>query len=102
MLDDEKQVEKLLVNTKQALNFLRTVLDDVIFRINDFTTSSKNKILLSQEKYKKNKAVLTNIEKLLQKSAYPLPQKLANHVSRNLRERISAMIEEAIALDKLR
>lgn len=102
MSDSEKQVEQLLTNAKQALNFLRTVLDDLIYRVDEFTESSKSKILFSQEKYKKNKAVLTNIEKLLQKSEYPLPRNLTIHVSRNLRERISAMIEEAITLDRLR
>ena len=102
MSDSEKQVRQLLVNAKQALNFLRLILDDLIYRIDEFTTSSKNRILFSQEKYKKNKAVLTNIENLLQKNEYLLPQMLANHLSRNLRERISAMIEEAIQLDKLR
>ena len=102
MLDSEKQVKQLLINANQSLNFLRKVLDDLMYRKDEFNISSQKKILLSQEKYKKNKAVLTNIEKLLQKGEYPLPQKLTHHLAQNLRERISAIIEEAIQLDKLR
>lgn len=102
MSDSEKQVKQLLLNAKQALNFLRAVLDDLIYRMDEFTTNSKSRILLSQENYKKNKAVLINIEKLLQKSEYSLPERLVHHLINNLHERIPAIIEEAIALDKLR
>ena len=102
MLGSEKQVRQLLVNANQSLNFLRKVLDDLIYRKDEFTINSQKIILLSQEKYKKNKVVLTNIEKLIQKSEYFLPNNLAHHLAKNLRERISTVIEEAINLDKLR
>src|SRR3989338_4812233 len=102
MSDSEEQVELILVNANQALNFLRKILDDLAYKRDGFILSSQDKILLSQEKYKRNKAVLVNIGKLLKKKEYPLPQKLLHHLARNLRSRISAITEEAITLDKLR
>ena len=102
MSSSEKQVEQLLLNANQALNFLRNVLDDLIFKRNDFKPNSQKRILLSQEIYKKNKAVIHNIENLIKKKEYPLPHKLVQHLIRNLHKRISVIIEEAIELDKLR
>ena len=41
MLDSEKQVEQLLLNANQSLNFLRKILDDLIYR--------KDEIILTVE-----------------------------------------------------
>ena len=102
MHNTEKQVEQLLTNSNQALSFLRTVLDDLILKKEQFTVDSQRKIFQSQQKYKKNKAALINIENLIKKRKYPLPEQLRIYLSKNLRARISAIIEEAIELDKLR
>ena len=102
MSSTEKQVKQLLSNAKQALNFLRTVLDDLIYNKEIFKISSQKTILASQERYKKHKAVLTNIENLLYEKQYPLSEKLSKHLANNLRKRIALIIEEAIELDRLR
>ena len=102
MHNTEKQVEQLLINANQALNFLRAVLDDLIFRKERLTLDAQRKIFQSQQKYKKNKAALTNIESIVNKAEYLLPEKLRIHLAKNLRARISAIIDESIELDKLR
>ena len=102
MHNTEQQVEQLLINANQALNFLRAVLDDLIFRNEEFTLDSQRKIFQSQQKYKKNKAALTNIENIVNMTEHLLPEKLRIHLAKNLRARISAIIDESIELDKLR
>ena len=98
----EKQVDQLLINANQALNFLSAVLDDLILKKEQLTYVSQKKLIESLQKYRKNKAALTNIKNLINKAQYPLSEKLRSHISRNLRARISAIIEEAIELDKVR
>ncbi len=102
MHSTEKHVEQLLINANQALNFLRTVLDDLILKKELFTLDSQWKIFQSQQKYKKNEAALINIENIIHNAEYPLPEKLRIHLAKNLRARISAIIDESIELDKLR
>ena len=102
MHNTEKQVEQLFINANQALNFLRVVLDDLILRKELFALDSQKKIFQSQQKYKRNKAALMNIGNIIHSTEYPLPEKLRIHLAKNLRARISAIIDESIELDKLR
>ena len=99
---EEKQVEQLLINANQALNFLRTVIDDLLLTKDKLLHNSLIRLIEAQEKYKKHKAVLVNIEKLLGKQQYPVPSRLSKSLAENLRKRISIIIEKAIELDKER
>ncbi len=102
MHDKEKQVEQLLVNANQSLNFLRTVLDDLLTKKEDLKFEIRQRIFISQKNYKVHKAVLTNTQNLLSKKKISFPDKLLIHLANNLRKRITIIIEEAIELDRLR
>ena len=102
MHSKEKQVEQLLVNAKQALNFLRIVIDDLLLQREKLKPEVFNKVIAYQQMYKKHKAVLTNIEKLISKSKLPIPERFLNSLANNLRNRISVIIEDSIELDRLR
>ena len=99
---EEKQVEQLLVNANQALNFLRTVIDDLLLTRHELSHNSLIRLIEAQEKYKKHKAVLVNIEKLLGEQQYSISSKLNKFLANSLRKRISIIIEKAIELDKER
>ena len=100
--DKEKQVDDLLVNANQSLNFLRTVIDDLILIKESRSLDTQRKLFTAQKNYKTHKAVLINIENLISKRRYPLPENLFNALVNNLRIRIPRIIEEAIELDRLR
>jgi len=99
---EEKQVEQLLINENQALNFLRTVLDDLLLRKDELSHNSLTRLIEAQEKYKKHKAVLVNVGKLLGEQQYFISSRLSKSLANNLRKRISIIIEKAIELDKER
>ena len=102
MNSKEKQVEELLATAKQALNFFRTVLDDLFMRKDSLDLQSLNRLHLFQQNYKKHKAVLTNIDNLLPKRRLILPENFANSLTNHLRKRIALIIEDSIELDRLR
>ena len=99
---EEKQVKQLLINANQALNFLRIVIDDLLLIKDELSNNSLIRLVEAQEKYKKHKAVLINIEKLIGKQEYPISLRLSKFLANNLRKRISIIIEKAIELDKER
>ena len=99
---EEKQVEQLLINANQALNFLRTVIDDLLLTKDKLSHNSLIRLIETQEKYKKHKAVLVNIENLLGEQQYSISSRLNKSLAENLRKRISIIIEKAIELDKER
>lgn len=101
MQDSEKQVKEFLSSAKQSLNFLRIVLDDILYKIDSFTPDSQALIREAQESFKKHRAVLINIENLL-KSPNPISEEFCNSLAKNLRRRISKIKQESIDLDKLR
>lgn len=100
MHSNAEQVKQLLVNANQTLNFLRIVIDDLIFKRGRLLPDTFSRLKEAQEKYKKHKAVLINVEKLLGEQQYPLPEKLSKFLAESLRKRISLIIEAAIELDK--
>ena len=102
MSNKEKQVEQLLSKAKQALDFLRIVLDDFFTRKDNLDSQSLNRLHLFQQNYKKHKAVLINIENLLSQREMPLPINFANSLANHLRKRISLIVEDSIELDRLR
>ncbi len=102
MHNKEKQVEQLLVNAKQSLDFLRTVLDDLFLKRDGLKPNVLNRLLISQQNYKRHKAVLANIETLLSKRKFQLPEILSKSLANSLRKRITTIIEEAVELDRLR
>ena len=102
MNSKEKQVEELLATVKQALNFFRTVLDDLFMRKDSLDPQSLNRLHLFQQNYKKHKAVLINIENLLFKRELPLPVSFVNSLANHLRKRIALIVEDSIELDRLR
>ncbi|OGI20246.1 MAG: hypothetical protein A3B68_05330 [Candidatus Melainabacteria bacterium RIFCSPHIGHO2_02_FULL_34_12] len=102
MHSTEKQVKELLLNASQSLNFLRVVIDDLLLKRDTLAINSLTRLTAAQENYKKHKAVLINIEKLISEKQYPLPERLANAITKSLRKRISLIIEESIELDKER
>ena len=98
----EKQVRDLLLNANQSLNYLRNIIDDLLSKKDKLTFKSLTKLHSAQEKYKKHKAVLVNIEKLLGEKQYPIPEILAYLVCKSISKRISLIIEESIELDNER
>lgn len=102
MHSDEKQVRQLLVNAEQSLEFLRTIIDDLLLQIQILSQRSKDKLIIAQRNYKKHKAVLLNIRHLLSNQYYPIPKRLCFFISNSLRRRLSLILEEAIELDKNR
>jgi len=98
----KEQVDQLLINAEQALNFLRTVLDDLILKQEVYNPKIQEEIIVAQIAYKKHKAVLMNIRNLLEKRQFDLPQALSAGLSNSLRIRIKSIIERAIELDRLR
>lgn len=99
---EEKQVDQLLINANQSLNFLRTVLDDLLFIKDKLTKGRQKRVYDAQRNYRVHKAVLTNIENLLSKRRSPLSEKSSNLLANSLRVRISRIIEEAIESDRFR
>lgn len=102
MHSKEEQVEQLLTNARQSLNFLRTVIDDLLLRRDELKHTILEKVLKVQNKYKKHKSVLLNIGSLLLDRRLPLPKNLSDYLAKNLRKRISNIIEDSIELDRLR
>ena len=102
MNNKEKQVEQLLARAKQALDFFRTVLDDLYMRKDKLDSRSLNRLYLFQQNYKKHKSVLINIENLLSKREMSLPHSFAHSLTNHLRKRISLIVEDSIELDRLR
>ena len=98
----EKQVDELLASAKQALDFFRTVLDDLYMRKDELDSRSLNRLYLFQQNYIKHKSVSINIENLLSKREIPLPHIFANSLANHLRKRIALIIEDSIELDKIR
>ena len=99
---EEKQVDQLLTNANQSLNFLRTVLDDLFLAKNKLSKAGLQRVYEAQKNYRIHKAVLTNTESLLYRKKLPLSERLSTFLVNNLRVRISKIIEEAIELDRLR
>ena len=102
MNSKEKQVEELLATAKQALDFFRTVLDDLYMRKDKLDSKSLNRLYLFQQNYKKHKAVLTNIDNLFPERGLTLPENFASSLTNHLRKRISLIVEDSIELDRLR
>ena len=102
MHNNEEQVRRCLSNANQCLNFLRTVIDDLLLKRDMLNNNSLNKVLEAQIRYKKHKAVLTNIEDLLSKKNYPLSEFFCASLSKSLTKRIALIIELSIELDKER
>ena len=102
MNNKEKLVEHLLASANQSLNFLRSVIDDLILIKESRSLDMQRKVFIAQKSYKTHKAILINIENLISKRKYSLPENLSNALADNLSIRISRIIEESIELDKLR
>lgn len=102
MHNNEEQVRKCLSNANQCLNFLRTVIDDLLLKRDTLNKNSLDKVLEAQIRYKKHKAVLTNIEELLSKKSYPLSSYFCASLLKNLTKKIALIIELSIELEKER
>ena len=102
MLNEEKQVEQLLTNARQSLDFLRTVIDDLLFEQEKLKPDILKRVFEAQRGYKNHKSVLLNIENLLLNKKTLLSEKLSIYLAKNLRRRISVIIEDSIELDRLR
>lgn len=102
MHNNEEQVRRFLSNANQCLNFLRTVIDDLLLKREALSNNSLNRVLEAQIRYKKHKAVLTNIENLLSKKNYPIPDFFCTSLLKSLTKRVALIIELSIELDKER
>lgn len=102
MHSKEKQVEQLLVNANQSLNFLRIILDDLIVKSESLSKDAQQQLFIARRNYRMHKAVLINTNDLLSGRKLPLPERLATWLANSLRKRIANIIEEAIEMDRLR